>query len=188
MRRLMLLVSLSLLAAAPAFAHVTPNVQLVGRGSFIQSALPGATRFFESHLELDPAGRAALRESTGWTPTADDTKVYVGRTGSGELVGRAVFVWTPSQHGPVSIGVAFDPDGRVLAATVTDVGSEPLAWVQPLLDAGGMLIFTGLRPGARVDPDSVAAGVHGAMSRYYAGVIAGGVERAQAVERVVAAR
>jgi hypothetical protein len=97
-----------------------------------------------------------------------------------------IFLWLPSQHGPVGIGVAFAPDGAVRRVGVTDVGSEPLAWVRPLIDAGGLAAFESQAPGAAPDPSRVAPGVTGAMSRYYARVIAGGVARARALERVLA--
>ena len=91
-------------------AHVTPNVVLVRRGDFVKASLPGATRFFEKAFSA-PA-LAAVRSETGWMPSGDDTKIYVGREESGRLVGTVVFLWMPSQHGPAGIGVAFGPDGR----------------------------------------------------------------------------
>jgi hypothetical protein len=182
-----LLALLATVAALPAAAHVTPNVQLVQRGAFVQKSLPAASKFFEKHLDLGSADLAAVRRATGWTPSQEDTKVYVGRDAGGALVGTVVFIWTPSQHGPVSVAVAFDPSGKVLRATVTDVGSEPLSWVQPLLDAGGMEALAGLAPDQKPDPAAIAPAVKGRMSRYYAEVIARGVERAQAIERVAAA-
>jgi len=174
-----------LVLAASADAHVTPNVQLVKRGTFIRNALPGASRFFETHLDLGKSDLAAVRAAAGWTPSSDDTKVYAGRTADGSLVGRAVFVWVPSMHGPVSVGVAFDANERILTAAVTDVGSEPLAWVKPLIEAGGMDGFAGLGPDSTADPAGLAPEVTGSMSRYYAEVIAGGVRRAQLVEHAV---
>jgi hypothetical protein len=170
--------------ALPAFAHVTPNVQLAARGDFIREALPGATKFFEKQLMVGGPDMAAIRKATGWTPSEEDAKMYVGRNDAGQLVGSVAFVWMPSEHGPVGIGVAFDPEGRVLQAIVTDIGSEPLAWVRPLIAGGGMAAFRGLGSGDQPDPARVAPRVKGAMSRYYAEVIAEGVARAQALERV----
>lgn len=179
-----LLVVFVWVAALPARAHVTPNVELVKRGAFIQTSLPGAARFFEKKLDLGRVDLAAVRKETGWSPSHEDTKVFVGRDEDGALVGTVVFVWTPSQHGPVSVGVAFDANGKILHATVTEVGSEPLSWVQPLIDAGGMTAFDGLTRGQTPDPDRVAPQVEGKMSRYYARIVAQGVERAQAIERI----
>jgi hypothetical protein len=183
MRRILCFVIASGLAF-PALAHVTPNVQLVARGDFIRQALPGATKFFEKQLMIGGPDMASIRKATGWTPSEEDARVYVGRDGSGGLVGSVAFVWMPSEHGPVGIGVAFDPAGKVLQAIVTDVGSEPLAWVRPLIQGGGMAAFRGLGPADSPDPARVAPQVKGAMSRYYAEVISGGVARAQALERV----
>jgi hypothetical protein len=171
-------------AGAPAAAHVTPNVELVKRGEFVQQSLGGASRFFEQRLAFGAADVAAIRGRTGWTPSEEDAKVYLGRDAQGRLVGSAVFVWMPSEHGPVGIAAAFDPAGRILRAAVTDIGSEPLGWVRPLLAGDGMAAWGGLPLDARPEPGKLAPAVAGRMSRYYAEVIAQGVERAQAVARV----
>lgn len=171
------------LCAAAASAHITPNVQLVKRGEFLKESLPGAEHYFEKQLMLSGAVGAAIRQATGWSPTAEDTRMYVGRDGKGGLIGSVVFLWMPSEHGPVGVAVAFDPQGTIRRAAVTDVGSEPLAWLRPLMDAGGLQSFVGLAPGEQPDPSRVAPAVTGAMSRYYAQVLAQGVARAQQVER-----
>lgn len=181
-----LIVSAATLAAAalPAFAHVTPNVELVKKGEFIQQSLAGASRFFEEKLALSPADRAAVRQATGWLPGEDDAKVYVGRDAAGRRVGTAVLLWMPSQHGPLAVATAFGSDGRVVKTAVTDAGSEPLAWIRPLVDGGGLAAFAGLGLDAKPDPAKVAPQATGAMNRYYAEVIAQAVARAQALERV----
>ncbi len=166
-------------------AHITPNVSLVARGEFLKHGLPGAIRFFEKEMMISGPDGAAIRKATGWAPSEEDTKVYVGRDAQGQLVGTVIFLWVPSQHGPVGIGVVFRPDGAVRRVAVTDVGSEPIAWVRPLIDGGGMAAFEGLAAGAAPDASRVAPRVNGSMSRYYAGIIARGVARAQAVEGVI---
>ncbi len=173
-----------LLFSTALSAHVTPNISLVARGQFIKTNLPAATRFFEKTLMIGGPDMAAIKQATGWTPTEEDARIYVGRDSSGAIVGTAAFVWMPSEHGPVGIGVAFDPAGKILAADVTDVGTEPLAWVRPLLTAGGMKSFAGLGVDDRVAEARIAPSVEGNMPRYYAGVISAGVARAQALERV----
>lgn len=172
------------LVAGAVFAHVTPNVQLVRRGEFIKAHLPAATRFSEKTLMIGGPDLAAIKRATGWTPSEEDAKIYIGRDASSSLVGSVAFVWMPSEHGPVGVGVAFDPEGRILAAEVTDVGTEPLAWIRPLLDAGGMKSFDGLGLDRAPAATAVAPAVGGTMNRYYAEVIARGVARAQALERV----
>lgn len=167
-------------------AHITPNVELVRRGEFLKQSLPEATRFFEKQMMISRGDGAAIRKATGWVPSEEDTKVYVGRDAQSQLVGTVVFLWMPSQHGPLGIGVVFRADGAVRRVAVTDVGSEPLAWVRPLIDGGGMAAFEGLSADAAPDPSRVAPLAGGSMSRYFARVIAGGVTRAQAVQRVVA--
>jgi hypothetical protein len=162
-------------------AHVTPNVVLVRRGDFVKESLPGATKFFEKTLGAPAV--AAVRAETGWTPSGEDAKVYVGREDAGRLLGSVVFLWIPSQHGPLALGVAFDPVGKIRRATVLEVGTEPLAWVRPLLAGGSLGGVEGLAFSQAPDPASIGPLASGAMSRYYAKVIAEGIARAQAVAK-----
>src|ERR1700730_15174031 len=80
-------------------AHVTPNVTLVRRGDFVKESLPGATKFYEK--TLGPGAVASVQRETGWAPSSDEAKIFVGRDDSGRLVGTAIFLWVPSQHGPI---------------------------------------------------------------------------------------
>ena len=162
-------------------AHVTPNVVLVRRGDFVKESLSGATKFFEK--TLGPPAIAAVRAATGWTPSGEDARIYVGRDDSGRLVGSIVLLWIPSQHGPVSLGVAFSPDGKIRRATVLEVGTEPLAWVRPLLVDGSLSGVEGLALSQAPDPARIGPLASGAMTRYYAKVIADGIARAQSVEK-----
>jgi hypothetical protein len=172
------------LAARPSLAHVTPNIELVKKGEFVQQCLPGATRFLEQKLTFGGKDVLAVKKATGWTPSEEDARIYVGRNAQGERVGTVVLLWMPSEHGPVGVGVAFAGDGKLLRAAVTDAGSEPLTWIRPLLTGEGLATWNGLALDAAPDPARVAPQVTGRMSRYYAEVLAQSVERAQAVERV----
>jgi hypothetical protein len=179
--------SLAMLIALPLFAHVTPNIELIKKGELVRQSLPHASKFLEQRLTLSGADLATVRKATGWTPSEEDARLYVGRDDQGHLLGRVILLWMPSEHGPVGVGVGFDDGGKIVRAAVTDVGSEPLAWVRPLLANQGMTAFVGLGPDAAPDPAKLAPAVTGKMSRYYAEVIAQGVVRAQALERVALA-
>lgn len=168
----------------PLLAHVTPNVVLVKRGEFLRSTLPGAIKFSEKQLMIGGPDMAAIRRATGWAPSEEEAKLYLGRDAQDGVVGTVAFVWMPSEHGPMGIGVAFDAGATITRVAVTDVGMEPLAWVRALVEAGGMSAFDGLSIDHKADPASVAPSARGAMTRYYAGVIAAAVARAQALERV----
>jgi hypothetical protein len=181
--RLLVLAALALPGAA--LAHVTPNVTLIRRGDFAKEALPNAANLFEETLGLSAEDRAAIEHATHWSPDAEDTKAYVGRDAAGHLVGRVLFLWLPSQHGPVAIAAAFGADGTLEKTAVTDVGTEPLAWVRPLLSNGLVAGFCGLAPRAEPDASRIVPEGAGQMTKYYAGVIADGVRRAQALERVL---
>jgi hypothetical protein len=170
--------------SSSALAHVTPNVTLVRRGDFVKEALPGASQYFEQFLD-GPAAIESVRAATGWSPTAEEARIYVGKDGQGRALGRVVFLWLPSEHGPVGIGVAFDPTGRIRRATVTDVGTEPLVWVRPLLDRFAALSDIG--PDVIPEPAALAPASSGRMVLYYAEVIVGGLRRAQAIDRVLRA-
>ncbi|HVT59461.1 MAG TPA: hypothetical protein VHR45_13800 [Thermoanaerobaculia bacterium] len=177
----------SLPLARPALAHVTPNVELIRKGEFVKDNLPGAVKYLEKKLDIGAADRAAIKKTTGWTPSEEEYRIYVGRDAQGQLVGTAIFLWVPSEHGPVGVAVAFDRGGAIVRATVTDVASEPLAWVRPLLAGDGLAAFRGLALTAIPGAAQVAPSVTGRMSRYYAGVIAAGVGRAQALEQLALA-
>ncbi|HEX4497154.1 MAG TPA: hypothetical protein VIE43_15885 [Thermoanaerobaculia bacterium] len=181
---LSLVLTLAMLSTVPALAHVTPNVELLKKGDFVQQSLPGASQYLEKKLAIGGSDLAAIKKGTGWTPSEEDVRIYVGRDRQGALIGTVVFLWIPSEHGPVGVGVAFDPAGAILRAEVTDVGSEPLAWVRPLLASNGMSAFAGLPLATPPDSAKLSPAATGRMSRYYAEVIADGVKRAQAIERV----
>jgi hypothetical protein len=170
--------------AAAALAHVTPNVSLVARGDFLKESLPGSTKYFRKSLRLGREQVARIRAETRWSPSEEDARVYVGRDANGQLVGTVAFLWVPSQHGPVGIAAAFDDSGRLIRATVTDAGSEPIVWIRPLLNSGRLPSLEGLEIDQKPDPGKIAPSVRAPMPRYYATVIASGIERAQALERV----
>lgn len=170
--------------AFPLLAHVTPNVQLIRHGDFLREGLPGAKTFFEKHLKFSRGDLAAVRRSTQWSPSAQDTRVYDGRSAGGTSVGTVIFLWMASEHGPIGLGIAFDPAGTIRQVAVTDAGSEPLAWVRPLVAAQGLSSLNRLGPGEAPDPRKIAPAATGKMNRYYARVIARGVARAQALERI----
>ncbi len=167
--------------SAAAAAHVSPNVTLVRRGDFLRQAFPDAAGFFEKALERPPAGKEL--HGAGWRSSSDEARIYVARTAEGKVTGTAVFLWIPSQHGPIGIGVAFDAEGAVRQAAVTDVGAEPLAWVRPLLVRNRVDGLAGLRLNTAPDPNRLAPAGAGTMTRYYAKVVAEAVSRAQAIER-----
>jgi hypothetical protein len=180
------ILAFSLLSFAPtADAHLTPNVSLVRRADFLRQAFPSAPQFFEKVLEGHAA--SSIGKTGGSRASGEDARVYVARTADGKLLGTAVFIWVPSQHGPVGLGAAFDAEGRLHSAAVTDIAAEALAWVRPLLTESRLDSITGLEPGQSPEPDHIAPAGAGVMTRYFAKVIAEGIRRAQAIEKAVRA-
>jgi len=182
-----LAVSIFVLGLALAMqAHITPNVTLVRRGDFIKESLPGATKFFEK--TLGPSAIAAVQRETGWAPSSEEAKIFVGRDDGGRLIGSVIFLWVASQHGPMGLGVAFAPDGKIRRATVTDVGTEPLVWIRPLLRDGALIGVDAVSLAESIDASRVAPEATGAMCRYYCKVVCDGITRAQAMERADTAK
>ena len=170
--------------AVTASAHVTPNVTLVKRGDFVKQALPGASQFFEQSVD-GAAVLAAVRAATGWTPRPKKRRSTWAAMPRERRSVASSFCRIASEHQTVGVAVSFGPDGRIRQAAVTDVGTEPLVWVRPLVD--GLAGLSGLALDAAPDPERIAPAVKGKMSRYYAEVIAEAVKRAQAVERALLA-
>lgn len=176
--------ALLFLGAAIGQGHITPNVELVKKGEFLRQSLPGAVRFFEKGMLWSGADGEAVEHTTGWRPTEESAKLYVGRDAQNRLVGSAVFLWMSSQHGPVGVGVAFDQDGNVRQAAVTDVAAEPLVWVRPLLAGAELKGLRGLSAATAPEASRLEPAGAGAMTRYYAKVIVEAVLRARAIEGV----
>lgn len=172
-----------LLFSASLAAHVTPNVELIRKSQFVKESLAGAAQLFEKKIPAGGPAWGAMRKATGWGPSEEDAKLYVGRNAEGKLFGSVVLLWIASQHGPLCVGVVFDPAGAIRRVAVTDVASEALACVRPILDRDGTGAFVGLALDAIPNPARVAPEASGSMSRYYAKVIADAVARAQWIER-----
>jgi hypothetical protein len=183
MRKWIISIFSLILSAGLVGAHVTPNEQLVKRGQFIKQSLPQASKFFERQLPTEQTNQ--IKKQTGWDPTSEELRVYVGRDDQGKLIGSVVFLWLSSEHGPVGLGVAFGSDNHILSATVTDAGTEPVVWIRPLLQDNTIPAAQGLSGAERLDPQKIAPSVTGNMSRYYARVIADGISRAQAIVEIL---
>ena len=133
-RRVAAALLVTLLAAGPAAAHITPPVVLASDRDALLDLLAGARRFFVREVRLSAAERDAIQRRAGWTPDEDFYRFYLGRDADGRLVAAAVFVTEFTVHGPVRVAVGLDADGRVRGARVVELTEETYPWVKPLLD------------------------------------------------------
>ena len=172
-RRLVLL--LCAMAAAPAFAHVTPPVLLLSDHDAVASLLAGAKRYFVREVRLTPAERAAIRKSTGWTPDEDFYRFYIGRDELQHDVGAVTFLTEYTIHGPVRVAVALAPDGKVKGAAVAEVSEETYPWVKTLIDRGYLESFAGRDAHSSF---TAGTGAGSSMPRFYGDIIGGLVQRA----------
>ena len=177
-RRVAAALLVTLLAAGPAAAHITPPVVLASDRDALLDLLAGARRFFVREVRLSAAERDAIQRRAGWTPDEDFYRFYLGRDADGRLVAAAVFVTEFTVHGPVRVAVGLDADGRVRGARVVELTEETYPWVKPLLDGHLERVWVGRDSRARFAPsERVQAGLD-SMPLFYAQVIAGLVQRA----------
>jgi hypothetical protein len=164
--------------AGAALAHITPPVVLVSDRDAIVGLLAGARRFFVREFRLSADDRQAIQRQSGWTPEEDFYRFYLGRDAEGHLVAATVFITEYTVHGPVRVAVALGPDGKIRGATVVEVTEETYAWVKPLIDQDFTRDYVGQDSRGRFAlPERFTKGLE-SMPRFYAGVIAGLLQRA----------
>ena len=180
MRVLHALVACALIAFA-ARAHSTPPVRLVTEREAATRLIGAAARYFVREVRPSPTERATIRQRTGWNADAGRYRMYVGRTAEGAALASAVFLTDFTLHGPVRVGVALAPDGKVKGVAVVEVSEEAYSWVKPLLDRGFLDRFAGTDASSA---PAVAEAAGTSMQQFYARVIAGLVARAAVLYEV----
>jgi hypothetical protein len=169
-------------ATAPA-DHPTPKVVLVKHADFIRQSVQGAAQYFVRTVDLGKDDLAAIRQAGDFTPDDPDVQFYLGQTG-GATVGVVLFQQLDTPHGPIEVGLAFGPDGRVRHTNVTTATVETKPWVQQAIASGLMDRFTGLRAG-----DETRKAVDGlkldGMPEYMAELVATAVGRGMVLYSVL---
>ncbi len=165
------------LGAGPASAHMTPPVVLHSEKEVVAAATRGAAKISVREVRLTDAEREEVARRSGWRPPAGMQRFYVGRDGSGKLLSAVTFLSEFTIHGPVRVGVAIGPDGKVLDVQVVELTEETHAAFKPLLDRGFAkeLVGATARPAlpasaANLEPQSI--------SRFYAQIVTDMVGRA----------
>jgi hypothetical protein len=173
--------ALAALALAPA-AHPTPKVVLMKHADFIRQTVPGASRYFVRTVTIGKQDLAALRQESDFVPDDPDVQFFLGNGEDGATAGVVLFQEVNSPHGPIEVGLAFDPHGAVANAVVTTATVETKPWVVEASGTGLMKRFVGMRQGD--DPRKALERVDqqlGAMPEYMAELIATAVGRGMAV-------
>jgi hypothetical protein len=165
------------LGTGAASAHMTPPVVLHSEKEVVAAATRGAAKISVREIRLTEAEREEVARRSGWRPPAGVQRFYVGRDGSGKLLSAVTFLSEFTIHGPVRVGVAIGPDGRVRDVQVVELTEETNAAFKPLLDRGFAkeLVGASARPAlpasaANLEPQSI--------SRFYAQIVTDMVGRA----------
>jgi hypothetical protein len=185
--RTSLLAGAILASSAVLGAHITPPVVLLTERQAVTQLLAGASRYSVREVRLTAARRAALEARAGWAPEEEFFRFYIGRDEAGRLVGTAVFVSDFTVHGPVRVGVAVGPDGKVRHAAVMETTQETYKWVKPLVESGFADRYAGDDLEADFDPaPHLTVTAPGSMVRFYSEVIANLVRKGLAACEVAA--
>jgi hypothetical protein len=166
------------LGVAAMLAHPTPKVVLVKHADFIRQTVPGARQYFVRTVSIGKQDLAAIRKASNFTPDDPDVQFYLGQGDGDAPIGVVLFQQVDTPHGPIEVGLAFGPDGKIAHATVTTATVETKPWVQEAVATGLMNKFTGMGQGD--DPRKALQsldGQLGAMPQYMAELIATAVER-----------
>jgi hypothetical protein len=137
-------------AAPPSSAptsHPTPKVVLIKHADFIRQSVTGARQYFVRTVDIGKDDLAAIRKASDFTPEDPDVQFYLGQGDGGATAGVVLFQQIDTPHGPLEVGLAFGPDGKIAHTMVTTATVETKPWVQQAIAAGLMDKFTGMRAG-----------------------------------------
>jgi Na+-translocating ferredoxin:NAD+ oxidoreductase RnfG subunit len=171
-------VGLMVVAAGIAAAHITPPVVLTSDREAVAGLLAGSKRFFVREVRLSGEERDAIQKQSGWTPSEDFYRFYVGRDDQGAPVAATTFMTEYTIHGPVRVAVGLDPDGKVKGAQVVEITEETYPWVTPLIDQDFARDYVGQGSAGRyVLTDRVRA-AGDSMTQFYGQIIVSLIQRA----------
>jgi hypothetical protein len=169
---------LVVLAAGMVAAHVTPPVVLSSDREAVAGLLSGSRRFFVREVRLSPAEREAIQKQSGWTPTEDFYRFYLGRDDQGALVAATIFMTEYTIHGPVRVAVGLGPDGKVKGAQVVELTEETYSWVKPLIDQDFARDYVGQGSNGRYTLTDRVRAAGDSMTQFYGQIIVSLVQRA----------
>lgn len=166
------------LDGTPVGAHITPVAIMRRQADVIRSALPNLAKYTATIVTIGKPQLKQIVDRAHFTPDTDQVKFYDGLDGSGRTVGTVLFQQVNTQHGPIEVGVAIDPDGVVTNVAVTRATVEMKPWVLDVERSGVLSQLLGARDGAA---KSISDGALGGILEYVADTIATAVYRALAL-------
>lgn len=169
--------SLWLLIAATAQAHVTPNVKLLTTREAVSRLLPANGKLFMKNVALSPEQTEQLEAKGNWDGSDTEYQFFVSRDENHRVLRAAILMTEHSRHGPMVVAVGLSPEGKVTDAVLTDIQTEPMEWVGPLLRAHYLSSFQG--KGAEIDLTLADHWKQGTteMAQAYAVLLANAVKR-----------
>ncbi|PYM73964.1 MAG: hypothetical protein DME03_14685 [Candidatus Rokuibacteriota bacterium] len=171
-------VGLVVLAAGMVAAHVTPPVVLTSDREAVAGLLSGSRRFFVREVRLSSPEREAIQKQSGWTPSEDFYRFYLGRDDQGALVAATTFMTEYTIHGPVRVAVGLGPDGKVKGAQVVELTEETYPWVKPLIDQDFARDYVGQGSTGRYTLTDRVRAAGDSMTQFYGQVIVSLIQRA----------
>lgn len=162
-------VTLASMVVVVVAGHITPEVVVRKQSDVIRSAIPGATTYHVTTVDISRPQLERIVAQAHYQPTARSVRFFSGEDSGGRRVGTVVFPQVDTQHGPIEVGVAIDPDGAVTGVTVTKITVEMKPWWLDVDRSHVLERLNGLRAGDK--PPSLSGNL-GAMPGYVADAIA----------------
>lgn len=125
-------------------AHVTPNIKLISTKDALIRLLPQGKLFLKD-VSLSDEQMASLKNQGNWSSHENSYQFFVVRDNDNSLKGTAVFITEYTRHGPIVLAIGLDQDGSILGALITDVQTEAMEWIGPLLRTNFLDKFRGLK-------------------------------------------
>ncbi len=167
------------LSAANAHAHITPTVIMAKRADAISNSLPAATNYFLRTVQIGEHDYAKIEAVGNFRPDVSKLKFFYGRDAAGHFVGTVLFDVVNTIHGPIQVGITFNPGGAVTNVVVTKATVETKPWIKSLMTSGFMKDFVGMSGHSTSDPlDKISKSKVGAIPYFMAQVVTEAVTRA----------
>lgn len=167
-----------------AWGHVTPSIRLHTTREMIQQLLPKG-ELFVKEVTLNPEQKARLQALDNWDTRTDQFKFYISRDKNNRLQRAVISMVEFTRHGPMVMAVAFDANGQVQDVLLTDIQSEPLTWVDPILKSTYIQELRGKDSNMSLTLESKWQEKFTGVSRYFALTIANVVKKSAQLFDVV---